>query len=350
MTESKETNNENMKNLEPTENQDFDKNLEDYVEKESATSTDHVSEETLNETQTPTKKAKFKNKKAILIIGGAVIVALAIAFSPLLTKGNVVATVGGEKIKKEEVYDAMVGQYGSSVVDTLIKNKIIELEAKKENITISQKAIDKELESFIQSYGGQEAFDASLEQSGISLETFKTDIENFLKLEKLLKPSIKITDEEMKEYFEENKDSFDEQEQVKASHILVDDLATAQKIKKELDNGADFAELAKKNSTDTSSAEKGGDLDYFSKGDMVEAFETAAFSLKEGEISDPVKTDYGYHIIKVTGKKAAKAAKYEDHKKEIKQNLFDSKLNEEYPTWLEKKKKEYKITNTLEKE
>ncbi|MDD5172064.1 MAG: peptidylprolyl isomerase [Candidatus ainarchaeum sp.] len=90
--------------------------------------------------------------------------------------------------------------------------------------------------------------------------------------------------------------------QVKASHILVEDEDTAKKLKAELDNGADFAKLAKKHSV-CPSGKSGGDLGFFGKGQMVKAFEDAAFSLPIGVVSQPVQTEFGYHLIVVTAKK-----------------------------------------------
>ncbi|MEH6940245.1 peptidylprolyl isomerase [Bacillus sp. JJ722] len=295
-------------------------------------------------------KEKMKNKKLWLTIGAIFVVVLAVVGGLAFSKKDVVASVNGDPIKKDEVYDILVKQGGEVVVDTLINNKIIEKEAEKEGITVSEKEIDKELNSFIEMYGGKDAFNAALEQSGISIDYFKQDIENFLKIEKLLKPSIKITEDEKKEFFNQNKESFAQKEQVEASHILVEDEAKAKEVQKKLDDGEDFAKLAKEYSTDTSNAEKGGELGYFGRGEMVPEFDKVAFATKVGEISEPVKTDFGYHIIKVTDKKAAKEAVYEDHEEKVEKALFDEKLNTEFPTWLEEKKKKYDIENTLDKE
>lgn len=90
--------------------------------------------------------------------------------------------------------------------------------------------------------------------------------------------------------------------QVKASHILVDDEKIAEKLKKEIDNGADFAKIAKKHSK-CPSGEDGGNLGFFGKGQMVKEFEDAAFSLPVGVVSKPVKTEFGYHLIMVTAKR-----------------------------------------------
>lgn len=257
------------------------------------------------------------------------------------------ASVNGEKISKEELFQKMAHLYGNDTLESLITNKVIELESDKQKVKVTGTEIDEELTKLQDSYGGEDAFASALQQNNVSIDQVREDIEHYLLAEKMIKPSIKITEKEMKTYFEENKDSFDQKEQVKASHILVKDEAAAKKVKEELDNGKDFAELAKKYSTDKSNAAAGGDLGYFGKGEMAEEFEKAAFSLKIDEISEPVKTEFGYHIIKVSDKKAAKAAEYEDHKKEIKEKLMDEKIQAEYPNWLKEKKTDYKIKKYL---
>jgi foldase protein PrsA len=180
------------------------------------------------------------------------------------------------------------------------------------------------------------------------LAFLKQDLKNYLTIKQLLEPQIEITEEEMKTYFDENKDSFAEAEQIKASHILVPDEKTANEVKQKLNDGGDFAELAKDYSTDESTKDSGGDLGYFSKGTMVSEFEDVAFGLAVDQVSKPVKTEFGYHIIKVEAKKKAKEANYNDSKEEIKETLVDQKIDSEYTTWLENKKKSYDIENTLE--
>ncbi|MDR0139490.1 peptidylprolyl isomerase [Metabacillus idriensis] len=259
-----------------------------------------------------------------------------------------VASVNGEKISKDELYSLLIDQGGTQLVDYLITEKIIEQESDKQDIKISNDAVEEEYQAVIASYGGEEAFIQQLETSGGTAQDVKKDLETNLKIEKLLEPEIKISEDEMKTYFDENKESFAEPEQVKASHILVEDAAKAKEVKEKLDGGADFTELAKEYSTDKSNSEKGGDLGYFAKGEMVAEFEEVAFAMKEGEISDPVKTEFGYHIIKFADKKAAADAVFEDKKEEIKETLFDQKMQTAYTAWLQEKKEEYDIKNTLE--
>ncbi|WP_404328122.1 peptidylprolyl isomerase [Mesobacillus maritimus] len=290
----------------------------------------------------------LRNNKVQFTIGGIILVVVALVVGLGFSKQETIASIDGEKITKDELYDVLVGQYGATALSALIDNKIIEMEADKEKITVSDKEIEDEYNAYVDSYGGEEALSAALKQSGISEDDLKVDIENYFKLEKLLEPRVEITEEELKTYFDENKESFDELEQVEASHILVEDEATATEVTEKLASGGDFAELAAEYSTDTANAESGGELGYFAKGDMVEEFENTAFSMEVGTISDPVKTDYGYHIIKVTDKKEAKEAVFEDHKEEINEILFNEKIQSEYTTWLEEKKEEYTIKNTLE--
>lgn len=291
---------------------------------------------------------RLRDKKFYLPIAGLALILAVFLIATAFSNKDVVASVNGVSISKEELYSTLVKQYGASSLSALIDNKIIEQEADKKDITITDKEITEELQTYIDSYGGEEAFQSALEQSGLTENDVKSDVENYLKIEKLLEPEIKVTEEEMKTYFDENKESFNEQEQVEASHILVDDKKTAEEVAQKLADGQDFAELAKEYSTDASNAESGGELGYFSKGEMAAEFEEAAFSMAKGEISDLVKTEYGYHIIKVTDKKAAKEAVYEDHKEDIKEILFDQKLQSEYATWLQEKKDEAEIENTLE--
>lgn len=289
----------------------------------------------------------YIKKNKLMIIFAVIFLVLLLIFATAFKKADIAASVNGEKITKEELNAKLTEMYGADILDSLISNKVIEMEAEKKKVKVTGNEIDEELTKLQESYGGEEAFASALEQNKVSMDRIREDIETYLLAEKMIEPSIDVTDEEMKKYFEENKDTFDQKEQVKASHILVKDEATAKKVKKELDNGKDFAELAKEYSTDSSNATKGGDLGYFGKGEMAEEFEKAAFAMEINKVSEPVKTEFGYHIIKVTDKKAAKPAKFEDHKKEIKESLFDQKVQEAYPDWLKEKKAKYKIKNYL---
>lgn len=251
------------------------------------------------------------------------------------SNGESVATVDGEKITKDELYEILVQSNGQQALDALIDEKIVNLEVKKEDIKVSDEEIDEEITKFIENAGGEEAFNNALEQSGMTEKDFKDDVIQYLSIRKLMEPRVEVTDEEIETYFEENKEAFNVEEQVEARHILVEDEKTANEIVQKLEDGEDFAELAKEYSTDEGSGALGGDLGFFTRGRMVPEFEEKAFSLKVGEISEPVKSEYGYHIIEVLDKKEAKDAVFEDHVVEIREKLFEDKMQTEYVTWLE---------------
>lgn len=292
----------------------------------------------------------MKNKKVLIPILAVVLVALIIGAVYLTQRSETVATVDKEKITQEQLNEELNKQYGASVLNMMISNKVVDLEADKEKVKVTDKEIKAELDKMVEQYGGQDTFNMLLAQNGLTEDVFKEQIEQNLKVTKILEPSIEITDDEIKTYFEDNKASFDTQEQVEASHILVEDEATAKEVKKKLDEGGDFAKLAEEYSTDTQSKVNGGQLGYFTKGQMVEEFEKAAFAMKVDEISNPVKTEHGYHIIKVTGKKEAKEATLEDSKEQIKEALLDQKVQEQASTWLSEATAKYKIENKLEKD
>ncbi len=160
---------------------------------------------------------------------------------------------------------------------------------------------------------------------------------------KKIEGDIKISDDEMKKFYDQNKDKFKTGDQIRASHILVKSEKEAQDVLAELKKGASFEELAKKYSKDASAA-KGGDLGWFPKGAMVPAFEKAAFSLKEGEISGVVQTPFGFHIIKVTGKRPAGVRTFDEVKDQIKAALMPAKQQEALQQLQDNLKKDAKIS------
>ncbi|MDT2047193.1 MULTISPECIES: peptidylprolyl isomerase [Bacillaceae] len=288
---------------------------------------------------------KKKKKKLFSFLGIITAGAIIAGVVYQVNRTDAVASVDGDKITKDQLYEVLMSQGGTDVLDSMIEQKVINKEAEKKSVTVSEKELNKELDALITSYGGEDTFNQALEASGIKEKEVKKDLETNLKAKKLVEDTIEISEDEMKSYFDENKDSFDQPEQVKASHILVKDEKTANEVKKKLSDGEKFADLAKEYSTDTASKEDGGNLGYFSKEDMVQEFSDAAFNLKVDAISNPVKTEYGYHIIKVTDKKEAQDANYENSKDEIKQLLLENKFQSEYSTWLEETKKKYDIEN-----
>jgi foldase protein PrsA len=221
----------------------------------------------------------------------------------------IVKTKDGD-ITKEEFYNEMKARVGKEVIRDLVDEKVL---SKKYKVT--DKEIDKEIENLKEMYGTQ--YDLAVQQNG------EKAIRDMVKLDLLRQKAamedIKVTEKELKDYYKNYKPK------IRASHILVKDEKTAKEIKAKLDKGEDFAKLAKQYSQDPGSASNGGDLGWFGPGKMVKEFEDAAYKLKVGEISDPVKTEYGYHIIKVTDKEEKKP--FNEMKDEIEFEVKRSKLD-----------------------
>jgi len=137
----------------------------------------------------------------------------------------------------------------------------------------------------------------------------------------------KITDADLQKFYDQNKDKFKTGDQVKASHILLKTEKEAQDVLAQLKAGGKFEDLARKYSVDPAGS-KGGDLGWFGKGSMIPEFEKVAFTMKEGETSGIVKTKFGYHIIKLTGKRAAGVLPFAEVKDQIKAALLPEKQQE----------------------
>jgi peptidyl-prolyl cis-trans isomerase C len=204
------------------------------------------------------------------------------------------------------------------LVDTMVVREIIMQQAKKDGIDKSPEVAAKMEE---------------LKQRVI--------VEAYLK--KKMEKEANISDADLKKFYDENKDKFKTGEQVRASHILVKSEAAAEDILAQLKKGANFEELAKKNSIDGAAA-KGGDLGWFGKGSMIPDFEKVAFGMKEGEMSGIVKTQFGYHIIKLTGKRPAGIRSFEESKDLIKAKLLPEKQQAIFAKLKEELKKNANIS------
>ncbi|MGU3471461.1 peptidylprolyl isomerase [Paenibacillus sp. D51F] len=287
---------------------------------------------------------------ASLVLAVALVIALVSLFNGNggAASGGTVASVNGEKISKDELYEAMVPSAGTTALDSLITMKLVDQEASNKKIEVTEDEMAKELADVKKNFGSESAFVDALKQAGLSEDVLNNQLQMQVQLRKLLKDKVKVTDADIQKYYDENKASFATEEQVKASHILVKTKEEADAIEKQLKDGGDFAAIAKEKSTDTGSAANGGDLGYFGKGAMVPEFEKAAFDLKVGEISAPIKSDYGYHIIKVIDHKQASTPTLEEKKAEITETLEYQQLGTLSQTLITDLRGKATITNSFE--
>lgn len=186
------------------------------------------------------------------------------------------------------------------------------------------------------------------EQNLTETEEYKSQLE-LLKKDLLIQAGVKnildtvtVTDEEVKAFYESNPDMFKGQESVRAKHILVDSEEKAKDVKAAIDGGLSFEEAAKENSSCPSSSQ-GGDLGAFTRGRMVPEFEDAAFALAIGEVSEPVKTQFGYHLIKVEEKTAEVVKSFDEVKDQLQVNLLSQKQNGAYINFINKLKEEQDV-------
>ncbi|RII26769.1 MAG: peptidylprolyl isomerase [Geobacter sp.] len=280
---------------------------------------------------------------------------------------DIVVKVNGEAITRGEVDRAMKvllsqrqmsidqlppevrTQAEDATVEQLISAELLYQAGKK----VEDKGIDKQVEEKIAQsrakFAKPEEFAAALKSADLDEAELRTltlkdlVINNYI--EKEIATKVTITDADTKKFYDDNQDKFKQSESVRASHILcgVDDKAgpeakqkareKAEALLKKIKAGEDFASLAKSDSTCPSS-KQGGDLGFFGHGQMVKPFEDAAFALKPGEVSGVVETQFGYHIIKLTEKKAAETLKYEDVKDKISEYLKNQKIQKDIESLL----------------
>lgn len=230
-----------------------------------------------------------------------------------------VATIGDNgSVSKEEFYEAMKSSVGENTLQRLILTEVLENEVGKNDYKSQAEA---EVLATMESVGGQETFLGLIQQMGFATqEEYTSQIHLNLLMDDALRDRTSFTDEEVQAYY----DTYEPN--ITASHILVEDEDLAKDLIKQINEGADFAELAAENSTD-GTAQNGGSLGSFGKGQMVAEFEEAAFALEEGEMSQtPVKTEHGYHIILVTEK--PEKGTFEEEEENVKELMMNEKLSD----------------------
>lgn len=258
-----------------------------------------------------------------------------------------VATVNGEKITKTELYNQMVKKQGAQVLDRLITLKLVGQEANKAKVTVTDAEVQDELVKTKEMMGGEQYFQSTLAQYGMTEDELLDLLKMQVTATKVLGKDIKVDDAELKKFFDEHQSQFDKR-QVTARHILVPTQQEALSVKARLEAGADFATLAKDVSTEPAAQTSGGDLGTFGRGQMVAEFENAVFAMQKGQISDPVQTSFGWHIIQlmdITGE----APNFDKIKDEVRTAYVENQVGEKYSDWMTSIRENAKITNTLEK-
>jgi len=269
-----------------------------------------------------------------------------------------------------EQYRKMLRQ---PIIEQMIVEQLMSEKVKAANISITEEDVNNEIKKMIAAQKPPlsfEEFEAKMKQYGQGLDDIKEQIRKALPYKMLIEKEagdkINVTNEDARKFYDENPKKYEVSEQISARHILIrPDMtdpntdpneanakarAKAEDLLKQINGGADFAELAKANSADPGSAANGGDLGFFARGRMVPPFEKAAFELKDGQVSNVVNTSYGFHIIKATGRKEAGVMPFDEVKEDIIRQLTQIKQTEFAKQYIEKLKTEAKIVYPLGKE
>lgn len=265
--------------------------------------------------------------------------------APAIKIPDVVATISGTVITKQELegrmaqsrsvnpegFDAMGLEERKKAiiqtVDSMILREIIYQEAVRKGIVVTDEEVDLNLDSIKRQFPSEDAFGKALADANVTMPAWKEETKKNLtavKLEEMAVAGLKIDDQEIADNYEKIKEKINK-DAIKVSHILTKTEEEAIEISKELEEKKDFADLAKKYSQDTFTKDKGGDLGWYGKGELLKEVEDAAWSLSPGQLSAPVKSQYGYHIIQLNEKKGASEQTLEDHREHVRSLLQQAK-------------------------
>jgi len=291
-----------------------------------------------------------------------------------------VATVNGEPIPKaklDEAFKAAVEASGvkaddlsaeqklngyRQILDELIMDKLVAKAA--EGVTVSDEEVSAEIAKLKKQFPSEEAFQAQLKEAGQTPENLATSVRAMLQQQRWMQGQVKdndsVAEADAKKFYDSNTEEFKNPEQVKASHILFlvnkDDseavvkqkeAAATKAVVRAKKKGQDFSKLAKELSEEPGAKESGGELGFFSKDKMVPEFAEVAFSQKPGEVGGPVRTQFGWHVIKVEEKKPAGTVPFEEVKDQITAYLKNMKQREAVQGVLKNLKDSAKIESSL---
>lgn len=255
----------------------------------------------------------------------------------LRSKDSKYLTVDGKEVSYSEFfkyYDlysgiiAMQQQLGSNLTDLVVRNVIITKDLEDKKVEVTDEEVNAEIDKFKQSIGTENDYKKYLNLIGVSDEIFRDNIKNSVKAKKhkeLFASENKATDDEIQKAYEASKDNLD---YVVAKHILVEDESLAKEISDKLKNGEEFKTLSDEYSIDQAAKAKGGELGNVTKAQFDADFVEAAFKLNVDEVSDPVKTKNGYHVIVVT----ENAVGIDKHKEQLEKTVTNQKYESDLKT------------------
>ena len=266
-------------------------------------------------------------------LAGLATAAFALTLSACSSGGDV-ASINGQKITRAE-FDAKVDStpQAKGVLNQMAQTILIDQYARDNHVTVPDAEVKKK-EDAIKARCPAGQFEQILKSQNLTEGDVQRILRQQLIVEQAVAPQVKVSDADVKAYLDKNHTSLDTPAQARARHILVPDLKTAQQVEAKLKAGAKFEEVAKQYSTDPSTKDKGGELGFFSKTQMVPAFSNAAFSQPIGAIGGPVKSPFGWHVIQVEQRKPATVATMANSADKIRLQLSQQQENLRIPLFL----------------
>ena len=243
-------------------------------------------------------------------------------------ENKILATVNGREITEKEIQETL------SKFPKERQGYLLSGEGKKQ---LLEQVISFEL---INCYASENGMEEDKEYK-MQLEKLKKEILTQATIKKILS-EVTVTDDEVQKYYEANQETFKDEESLTAKHILVDSFEQATNVLQSIKDGMTFEEAASKYSS-CPSKEQGGNLGSFTRGRMVPEFEKAAFELEVGVVSEPVQTQFGYHLIKVEEKSEAAVKVFDEVKATIKAELLNERQGFKYMQFVEGLKTKYKV-------
>lgn len=247
------------------------------------------------------------------------------------------------KGKAGQLPDALNQTLKAQVIQKMVADELLFQEATKQGVKADSNEVENRLTSIKNRFQDEKQFQEKLNEAGLTEEKLRNQIHRQIVIGELIKkeiaPNVKVTPQDAKKYYNENPEKFRQPERVRAQHILMkvekedseDKKAEARqkliKLQKRILAGEDFSNLAREHSQGPSNV-RGGDLGYFTKGQMVKPFEEVAFKLAPNEVSDIVETRFGYHLIKVLDHQPESSSPYEAIEKKLMSFLFNEQLQQ----------------------
>lgn len=261
--------------------------------------------------------------------------------------GETVAVVNGEPISRDELYAEMYTQMGQQTLQELITRTLILQEGRAQGVEISDADVKARLDEVIESgFASREEFEGALAAYGLEQKDLEQQMRIQLTVEAVLAKQIELDEDEVKAYFEADRERFGEPERLEARHIVLKTREEAESVRSELAAGADFAALAREKSVDRLTAGGGGNLGTIRNGEFIPAWQKAIFGKEAGLVDEVMETASGFHVVEITEKHPAVDAEFADVEAKVRRELTEKEITRLYPAWVDslwaKAKVEYK--------